>query len=60
MIQTLNKTFCRVCASLCGLEVVTESERVLSIRGDRDHPLSRGFMCIKGQMSQDFQTERTD
>lgn len=43
------RSFCRVCTSLCGILVDTEGERVLRVRGDRDHPLSRGYTCPKGR-----------
>ena len=45
----MHRTFCRFCISLCGLVVTTEDERVLSVRGDEDHPLSRGYTCPKGR-----------
>lgn len=33
----------------CGMVVEVEDDQVLSIRGDRDNPDSRGFLCIRGQ-----------
>ena len=33
----------------CGMVVEVEGDRVLSIRGDKDNPDSRGFLCIRGQ-----------
>ncbi len=41
-------TFCRICEPLCGLSVTVDGDRVVAIRPDRDHPLSRGFACPKG------------
>ncbi len=41
-------TFCRICESLCGLEVDVESGRVAAIRPDRAHVASGGFACVKG------------
>ena len=41
-------TFCRICESLCGLEVVTENNRIVSINPDKDHVASQGFSCPKG------------
>lgn len=35
----------------CGMVVEVENDRVLSIRGDKDNPDSRGFLCIRGQAS---------
>jgi anaerobic selenocysteine-containing dehydrogenase len=44
-------SYCRVCPALCGIvvEVERETQRVVAVRGDRDHPLSRGYTCVKGR-----------
>jgi anaerobic selenocysteine-containing dehydrogenase len=47
--MTTNKTFCRFCHAFCGIEVDVEDNRAVAVRGDRDHPLSQGFTCIKGR-----------
>jgi anaerobic selenocysteine-containing dehydrogenase len=41
-------TFCRVCEATCGLEVDVEANRVVAIRPDREHVVSRGYACVKG------------
>lgn len=41
-------TFCRICEPMCGLKVRVEENRVLGIQGDREHPLSRGWICKRG------------
>jgi anaerobic selenocysteine-containing dehydrogenase len=38
---------CMLCEAVCGITVETEGERVVSIRGDRDDPFSRGHICPK-------------
>lgn len=48
----VHRTYCRNCPSLCGLKVEVEDNRILSIGGDRDHPLTQGYFCIKGLASQ--------
>ncbi|HET6582086.1 MAG TPA: molybdopterin-dependent oxidoreductase, partial [Nannocystaceae bacterium] len=40
--------FCRICESLCGLEVTMDGERVVKIRPNETHVATRGFACIKG------------
>lgn len=43
------RTYCRVCEAACGL--VAERDdlgRVIGLRPDRDHPVSRGYACAKG------------
>lgn len=41
-------TFCRICESLCGLEVTVEGNKVVKIRPDERHVATRGFGCPKG------------
>ena len=45
----LHKTYCRHCQSLCGLVAEVADNRVTTIRGDRDHPVSQGYSCMMGQ-----------
>lgn len=42
-------SFCRICAAACGIVVTTQGERVLEVRGDPGHPVSRGYTCPKGR-----------
>jgi anaerobic selenocysteine-containing dehydrogenase len=51
----LHRTFCRNCPAACGLLVETENGRIGAIRGDRDHPITGGYLCIKGRMSGEWQ-----
>ncbi|MBK6289994.1 MAG: molybdopterin-dependent oxidoreductase [Gammaproteobacteria bacterium] len=44
-----HKTFCRICQALCGIDVEIDAGRVLSVRGDFAHPMSRGYTCEKGR-----------
>jgi anaerobic selenocysteine-containing dehydrogenase len=41
-------TYCRICEPLCGMVATVEDGRLVRLRPDRDHPLSRGFACPKG------------
>jgi anaerobic selenocysteine-containing dehydrogenase len=41
-------TFCRICESLCGLEVDVENNKVVDIRPDAAHVATKGFGCVKG------------
>jgi len=43
-------TFCRICESLCGLEIEVDAaeNRVVSIRPDSRHVATQGFACPKG------------
>lgn len=46
------KTFCRICLSVCGLEIKTDGKRVYSILPDRSHPYSWRDFCAKGGSAQ--------
>jgi len=42
-------TSCRICAGMCSLRLARDaSGRVVSARGDKSNPLTRGYACIKG------------
>ena len=42
-------SFCRICAAACGILVTVDDHRVTGVRGDPDHPVSRGYTCPKGR-----------
>ena len=39
---------CRCCTAGCGIVAEVVDGRLLSVRGDTEHPLSRGYLCPKG------------
>lgn len=39
---------CTFCEATCGVVVTVEGDRVTSVRGDKDDPLSAGYLCAKG------------
>lgn len=41
-------TFCRVCEPACGLVAEVDDGRLVAVRPDHDHPITRGFACNKG------------
>src|SRR4051794_8640849 len=42
-------SYCRICAAACGIVVTVDGDRVQRVRGDDDHPVSRGYTCGKGR-----------
>lgn len=42
------KTGCVLCAQNCGLEVEVEGNRIIKVKGDKDNPRSKGYVCRKG------------
>jgi Anaerobic dehydrogenases, typically selenocysteine-containing len=50
--MTIHPTFCRICYHLCGAMVeVDEEGRAISMTGDRDNPIYKGYHCVKGRAS---------
>ena len=45
--------FCRVCYHLCGsiVEIDDATGRPVSMRGDKENPLYKGYACVKGRAS---------
>ena len=43
-------TFCRICEATCGLQVDvdTQANRIVDIRPDSEHVVSKGYACVKG------------
>ena len=48
---------CHLCEAICGLEIVTQGEEVISIKGDKNDPLSRGHVCPKAVALQDLHAD---
>jgi anaerobic selenocysteine-containing dehydrogenase len=43
------RSFCRICTAVCGILVDVDGDDVVRVRGDPDHPFSRGYTCPKGR-----------
>jgi anaerobic selenocysteine-containing dehydrogenase len=42
-------TSCRICAGMCSLRLTRDAAgRIVSARGDKSNPLTRGYACLKG------------
>ena len=50
------RTSCKIgaCEPFCGLALEVEDGRIVSVRPDRDHPLTQGYACIKGMHVGDY------
>jgi formate dehydrogenase major subunit len=42
-------TTCTECPVGCGLKVYTKENRIVTVTGDPDSPVSRGHLCVKGR-----------
>lgn len=49
------RSFCRICCAGCGmvLGVDDAQNRIVSIRGDKDNPMTRGYVCFKGLQAEE-------
>ena len=47
-------TFCRICESLCGLEVEVENNQIIQIKGDQKNIATQGYSCTKGRHQQEI------
>ncbi|MFO1381882.1 MAG: molybdopterin oxidoreductase family protein [Chitinivorax sp.] len=57
MSATTHHRACNLCEAICGLEIQLEGEQIVSIKGDKNDPLSRGHICPKAVALQDLQTD---
>ena len=49
---------CNLCEAICGIEIKVEAGPQLSIRGDKDDPFSRGYICPKAVALQDIHYDK--
>jgi len=49
---------CNLCEAICGIEITDAGDQRLNIRGDRDDPFSRGYICPKAVALQDFHYDK--
>lgn len=49
---------CNLCEAICGIEITVHSDQRLEIRGDKDDPFSRGYICPKAVALQDFHFDK--
>ena len=49
-METLQKHYrvCNLCEAMCGLEISHDGHKVISVKGDKEDPLSKGSICPKG------------
>ena len=42
------RSYCKICTNQCGVVIDVAGDRIVKVKGDSDHPLSKGYMCPKG------------
>ncbi len=45
---------CCACSQQCGIVVDVSDNEVVAIRGDKEHPISQGFICPKGKYAHEL------
>ncbi len=50
-------TYCRICEGSCGFVAEIENNRIIKYYPDKDHPVSKGYSCIKGRSMLEVQND---
>jgi len=45
---------CNLCEAICGIEIRLRGDEIISIRGDKKDPFSKGHICPKAVALQDL------
>lgn len=48
------KTTCPYCGVGCGIYLGIKDEKIVSVRGDRDNPINKERLCVKGRFGYEF------
>ena len=57
---TWQKAPCRFCGTGCGVMVGVRDGRVVAVQGDKQNPVNRGLLCVKGYHAGGISTGKTD
>lgn len=50
VIVDVKRSYCGLCHHRCGLLLEIEGGKAVRVKGDKDHSLTRGFICSRGQL----------
>ena len=56
--SSLHYRNCNLCEAICGIEISVQDDQRLGIRGDKDDPFSRGYICPKAVALQDLHYDK--
>lgn len=53
-MMNTNTTFkkrgiCGICNAFCGIEATVTDHKIIHVKGDENHPLTKGYICPKGR-----------
>jgi anaerobic selenocysteine-containing dehydrogenase len=58
MNNSVHYRTCSICEAICGIEITSAGDQRLNIRGDKDDPFSRGYICPKAVALQDLHYDK--
>lgn len=58
MNNSVHYRSCHLCEAICGIAITVAGEQRLDIRGDKDDPFSRGYICPKAVALQDIHYDK--
>lgn len=53
----IKHTYCRICEPNCGLLATVEDGKLVRIEGDKEHPISKGYICERGKATLDIHND---
>ena len=56
--NSLHYRNCNLCEAICGIEISVQADQHLNIRGDKEDPFSRGYICPKAVGLQEIQYDK--
>src|SRR6267378_73034 len=56
--SSLHYRNCNLCEAICGIEIAVQADQRLDIRGDKDDPFSRGYICPKASALGDLHYDK--
>ncbi len=54
MTSHIHYRACNLCEAICGLEITVENNNITHIAGDKNDPLSKGYLCPKAYALKDI------
>jgi anaerobic selenocysteine-containing dehydrogenase len=49
MGEEIKRTICGFCHTSCGMLIHIKNGEITKVEGDKDHPCSRGYLCVKAK-----------
>lgn len=53
-MEKIVHTYCRICEPNCGLKATVVDGKLVKLAGDKEHPISKGYICPRGLATLDI------